>query len=188
MARWIALLSVLALGLAGCGGDEGDEEAATGEVVQTIRVAETEFRLDPATITLDEPGTYVFRAVNEGQAEHALEVEGEGFEEETAEIGPGESADLRVEITEPGEYELYCPVGNHRELGMDGTVTLGGTAGGTGGTTGTTTGTTGTTGTTTGPDTATGTGTTGTTETGEDDGGGSNSGPGGGGSDDDDGY
>ena len=198
-ARLAILLSLLALGLAGCGGDEagdgGADEAATADVIRTIRVAETEFELEPATIALDQPGTYVFRAVNEGQTEHALEVEGEAFEERTENLAPGESAELRVELTEPGEYELYCPVGDHKDRGMDGTVTVGGAAGGAGGTTDTTattgTGTrataTGTTDTGTTDTGATDTGTTGTTET-EDDGGGSNSGPGGGSDDDSGGY
>jgi plastocyanin len=125
---------VVALVLAGCGADEADEEQAA-PTEQTIEIVETDFALDPADVQLEGPGTYTFRAVNEGETVHALEVEGMGIEEETEEFGPGESAELTVELTEPGEYELYCPVDGHRELGMEGTVTVGGAAGDGGATT-----------------------------------------------------
>jgi plastocyanin len=126
---------LLALGLAGCGDDEGSSGGQQG----TIDVRLSEFALDPARISVDEPGTYVFRAVNDGRAVHALEVEGHGVEAETGEIQPGETAELTVELTEAGEYELYCPVGGHRDQGMDGSVTVGGSAAGAGGGTTTTT-------------------------------------------------
>jgi uncharacterized cupredoxin-like copper-binding protein len=75
--------------------------------------------LDPAEITLDRPGTYLFRASNSGEVEHALEIEGE----ETGDIQPGESTLLEVNL-DPGIYKLYCPVGDHEERGMVGTVTV----------------------------------------------------------------
>jgi uncharacterized cupredoxin-like copper-binding protein len=85
-------------------------------------VNETEFSLEPDEITLDRPGVYVFRA-NSGRTVHALEIGGIGIEEETEDIGPGESAELEVNL-EPGTYKLYCPVGNHEGRGMVGTVTV----------------------------------------------------------------
>jgi plastocyanin len=109
-----------------------EEAAARQGVVKTVRVEETEFRLEPAEITLDKPGTYVFKAVNVGDTVHALEVEGEGLEEETEEIQPGQSAELKVEL-EAGTYELYCPVGDHEQRGMEGTLTVKEGSGGSGG-------------------------------------------------------
>ncbi len=79
--------------------------------------------MDPAEITLDRPGTYLFRASNSGEGEHAIEIEGEGIEEETEDIQPGESTLLEVNL-DPGTYKLYCPVGDHEERGMVGTVTV----------------------------------------------------------------
>jgi plastocyanin len=79
----------------------------------------------------------VFR--NEGGAVHALEVDGHGIEEETEEIGGGETAEITVELTEEDEYELYCPVGNHRDQGMEGKVVVGGGGAGGAGTDETTT-------------------------------------------------
>ena len=45
-----------------------------------------------------------------------------GVEEET-EVITGGSAKLTVEL-EPGEYKVYCPVGNHEQAGMVGTLTV----------------------------------------------------------------
>ena len=102
---------------------ESEVEEALEEPIDTIEVNEAEFSLDPADITLDQPGTYVFKAENSGNAVHSLEIEGQGIEEETATIQPGQSAELEVNL-DPGSYKLYCPVGNHEERGMVGTVTV----------------------------------------------------------------
>ena len=97
---------------------------------QTINVDLTEFALDPPQISLEKPGTYTFHAVNDGKFPHALEIEGHGVEEETQDLQPGESADLEVELDEAGDYEIYCPVDGHRHKGMEGSLTVAGTAAG----------------------------------------------------------
>jgi len=123
-------------GNTGGGKEEQEEEAspsvASGEQtgaqtpLEIIQVNETEMSLDPSEITLQQPGAYVFRAVNVGNVVHSLRIEGNGIEEQqTRDIGPGESADLTVTLG-PGTYELDCPVDNHEELGMRGTVTVAG--------------------------------------------------------------
>jgi plastocyanin len=132
---WLVAGLLAALGAAGltaCG-SSGNENSGGGggPAAQTIEIAETEFMLDPATVTVPEPGMYTFHVVNNGGIVHAFEIEGQGIEEETADIDPGGSADLQVEIAKPGEYEIYCPIDGHRERGMEGTVSLGGGGGGT---------------------------------------------------------
>ena len=61
---------------------------------------------------------------NDGQTTHALEVEGPGEEVETDALAPGESADLTVDLTQPGTYEMYCPIDGHRDQGMEGEITV----------------------------------------------------------------
>jgi plastocyanin len=122
-------------GSAGGGGGAEDAQAPSGakeSVLKTIRVKEVEFALKPAEITLEKPGTYLFKAVNSGGTVHALEVEGQGIEEETEEIQPGQSAELKVKL-KTGTYELYCPVDGHKEEGMEGKVIVKEGSGGSGG-------------------------------------------------------
>lgn len=128
------LLLVLAVAaVAGCGGgEEGDDSAAPAAGGDEIEITETDFALDPAKVAVDAAGETTIRVVNDGGVAHALEIEGDGVEKETETIDPGASAELTVEL-EAGEYEIYCPIGNHREQGMEGTLVVGaGAAGGTG--------------------------------------------------------
>jgi len=132
--RLLALAGlVLSVALAGCGGDDGSSSSSSGS--QTVEVHLTDFALDPSQLSVQKPGTYTFRAVNDGQTVHALQIEGHGIEEETEEIQPGESAEVTVELPEPGDYELYCPVDDHKAMGMEGSLDVGGTAAGAGATT-----------------------------------------------------
>jgi uncharacterized cupredoxin-like copper-binding protein len=117
----LLLASVFAL--AGCGGDDGGE-TTNGTSSQTFTISESDFTLTPSTVTIDAAGTYTFEATNDGGVDHALEIEGNGIEEETETIGPGESASVTVDL-ETGTYEMYCPISNHRDLGMSGEVTVG---------------------------------------------------------------
>jgi len=66
------------------------------------------------------PGVVTFTVTNAGSIPHALEVEGEGIEQETEVIQPGAHATLTLTL-KPGTYEVYCPVGDdsHKKLGMD---------------------------------------------------------------------
>jgi len=87
-----------------------------------INVDERDFTIEISTMELTA-GTYTFVATNSGQTTHALEIEGQGLEEETADLAPGDSAELTVTL-EPGEYELYCPVDGHKDRGMELDVTV----------------------------------------------------------------
>ena len=134
MARSVVLLVAaaavvlsLAVGCAGGGGGEGGANApsgggAKGSVLKTIRIQETEYSLKPAEITLKKPGLYALKVVNSGSTTHALEVDGEGLEEYSKKIGPGQSTQLRLDLRKAGTYELTCPVDHHEEKGMEGKV------------------------------------------------------------------
>ena len=133
MRRPALLLAFAAVLLPACGGESTPDGASPngagtdgGEVVD---VALSEFALEPASFSL-EPGSYTFHVVNDGSIAHALEVEGPSGEVETEDLQPGDSADLEVELSEPGEYEIYCPVDDHKGMGMEGTITVGGGGGG----------------------------------------------------------
>lgn len=119
----VAALTSLLL-VAGCGGDDGEDTTPTTTAsAETFTISETDFALSPSTVTIDAPGTYTFEATNDGGTDHALEIEGNGVEEETDTIGPGESASVTVDL-ESGTYEMYCPIGGHRDQGMEGEISV----------------------------------------------------------------
>ena len=141
--RFVALFAVgaaFAVPIAGCGGDDDDDDggeaAATattteapattpggGGGAETVDMSLTDFALNPADPTV-KAGSVTFNVTNDGQAPHALEVEGPGGEVETETLSGGGSEKLTVDLNQPGTYEMYCPVGNHREMGMEGQVTV----------------------------------------------------------------
>ena len=141
--RFVALFAVgaaFAVPIAGCGGDDDDDDggeaAATATTTEapattpgggsgagTVDMSLTDFALNPADPTVNA-GSVTFNVTNDGQAPHALEVEGPGGEVETETLSGGGSEKLTVDLNQPGTYEMYCPVGNHREMGMEGQVTV----------------------------------------------------------------
>ena len=131
--RWAVVAGATALVLAGCGGGDGDaaktqppgprttQAPGTAAAGGPVTIGETEFTLTPANPRV-KAGTVQFKAVNRGGAVHALEVEGPSGEVETRELQPGQSQTISVKLDKPGRYEMYCPVGNHKDQGMEGTV------------------------------------------------------------------
>jgi plastocyanin len=138
-ARALLAVAIGALAVAGCGEreqapppTEPQAEQPAGEPVATVEVSETDFELDPANPTVPEPGVVEFVATNDGQAPHSIEVEAPDQEYVSDTIQAGQTTTLRAELP-AGEHTWYCPIANHRELGMEGTVTVeegsGGSAG-----------------------------------------------------------
>lgn len=120
------------------GSAEGSAAATPSDgsgTAQPIELVETSFDIslaaaaaneEPLTVSVPAPGTYTFRVTNDSDIVHALEVEGHGVEAATGDIAAGQTATLEVELPAAGEYDLYCPVGNHKQLGMDGSVVVSG--------------------------------------------------------------
>jgi len=131
--RLAVILAGMVLAVASCGDDDEGSAATTqspatsaatgGDGAGTvIDVDEKDFTIELSTMELT-PGAYTFVATNSGQTTHALEIDGQGVEEETENIAPGDTAELTVTL-EAGEYELYCPVGNHKDMGMKLDITV----------------------------------------------------------------
>jgi uncharacterized cupredoxin-like copper-binding protein len=136
-----ACVAITALAIAGCGGDDNETTATTAASGtpsaggQTVNISETEYQLDPSDPSV-KAGTVSFKATNDGSIDHSLEVEGPSGEQELEQdLTPGQSGTLTVDLSQPGKYEFYCPVENHRERGMEGEITVtggGGAAAGSG--------------------------------------------------------
>ena len=128
----VAASAALVLSACGSGGGGETGSAASPGGGSEISVSATEFSFDPGTIEIDQPGTYTFTLTNDGSVDHALEIEGQGVEEETETISSGSSGQVTVTFSKTGTYEFYCPVDGHRDQGMEGDLTVGAASGGTG--------------------------------------------------------
>ncbi len=102
------------------------QETLLPEQPQVIEVQLARWTMGFDSVTV-EGRTARFDIENVGDTIHAFELEGEvGGEEieiESAELEPGESAIIIVSLP-PGEYVVYCPISQHREFGMEATVTF----------------------------------------------------------------
>lgn len=114
----------------GAGGDRSQEQppvaTSTSEATSdatTVTVIETEFSITVADTSLT-PGRYAFAVENAGTADHDLVIEGPGTDTlRTAVIDSGGTGELVTNL-QPGTYELWCSVGNHRERGMTASITV----------------------------------------------------------------
>jgi len=115
----LALLLVAAGLLVIAGGAAAVYAQATSTVVMR------EFEFVPAGLRVS-PGRVTFNLRNEGQFPHNLHIEGNGMSIDVKSDGPvpgGESFSGAVTLP-AGTYDTWCPVGNHRERGMVGTLTV----------------------------------------------------------------
>jgi plastocyanin len=121
-------VTMIAAGLLAIGGS-----AASVYAQSTTTVVMTEFAFNPSTMVVPA-GRDSFTMQNAGEFPHNIHIEGNGISVDVKADGPvagGDSFTGAVTLT-PGTYDVWCPVGQHRERGMVGTltVTAGGAAGG----------------------------------------------------------
>ena len=137
--RFAALLAIgaaVAVPVAGCGGSDDDDEgssnaatppatsAAGGGAGGTVDLTATDFKFDPSDPTV-KSGEVTFNLANDGQTTHSLEIEDVNGQDKEIEgdVSSGQSGTLEVNLP-PGKYEFYCPVDNHRQMGMTGEITV----------------------------------------------------------------
>ena len=125
LRRCAPALVLVAAALAGCGDDRPEGRAVTLGPGEPLRVAADEYSFDPATVTVrGAPPRLEVRLRNRGSLAHNLVVlDGERELGGTPIIPSGDRRTASVEL-EPGGYRLVCTVGDHRELGMEGELTI----------------------------------------------------------------
>jgi uncharacterized cupredoxin-like copper-binding protein len=88
----------------------------------TLTVGETEYKLNPSNPTA-KAGAVTVTAKNDGSITHNLEVQGNGVEKKTADLQPGSSGSLKLNL-KPGTYQIYCAIPGHKQLGMKGNLVV----------------------------------------------------------------
>jgi plastocyanin len=146
MRLMACLLAVGALAVAGCGGSSNNNSSSGGggggggstptSTPATNSGAGTAgggksvpVAADPngaikfTTKTLKaKSGTVTFQFENKSSIPHAFAVQGNGVNK-SSKVITGGSATLTLKL-KPGKYTFYCPVGSHRQAGMQGTLTV----------------------------------------------------------------
>jgi uncharacterized cupredoxin-like copper-binding protein len=135
-AALFAIGAAVAVPIVGCGGSSDDDStsnAATqasttsgggGGAGGTVDLSATDFKFTPSDPSV-KAGNVNFTLKNDGQTTHSLEIEdvnGQDVELE-GDVSPGQSGTLTANL-KPGTYEFYCPVDNHRDMGMEGEITV----------------------------------------------------------------
>ncbi len=69
-------------------------------------------------------GTVTFNITNDGTVGHSFAITGQGLNQDLGKtLLPGESSSLKISL-KPGTYQIYCPVGHHRQQGMETKLTV----------------------------------------------------------------
>jgi uncharacterized cupredoxin-like copper-binding protein len=138
-AALFVIAAAIAVPVAGCGGGDDDNSTsadtggatpatttggAGGGAGQTVDMTAADFKFDPSDTTV-KSGNVTFNLKNQGQAPHSLEIEDVNGQDQEIEgdVAPGQSGTLTVNLP-PGKYEFYCPVANHKDMGMEGDITV----------------------------------------------------------------
>jgi uncharacterized cupredoxin-like copper-binding protein len=100
----------------------GTTTTATTSAPTSVQASETEFKIALPKSTL-AAGSYAFDVKNDGKIDHDFVVKGNGVDEKTPIIHPGDSATLNVDL-KPGTYDVYCSVPGHKQAGMDVKLTV----------------------------------------------------------------
>ena len=120
--RALAVLAALTASVGplwGC----GDEPERTRVTDRTLELEMRDFRFDPQAVETSR-GRLQVEAVNRGRLPHALRITRGGREHlRIGSLLPGERETATVSL-EPGTYRLVCPIGNHEELGMYGSLVV----------------------------------------------------------------
>ncbi len=130
-----AVLIVLALVLAACSGGGGGSSGGSGST--SIKVDTSEFKFNPANVTVPAGASVSLTLTNSGTVQHTWVILKSGVNVTTAsgldpnsiyftsKVDPGQTANFTFTApSTPGDYEIICDLPGHLEGGMKGTLTV----------------------------------------------------------------
>jgi len=95
--------------------------APPGRAVASVDVSLVDYGLQPPIARTGREGVVAFVATNDGQARHALAIDGPAGEVRSVTLRPGERTTITLRLTR-GSYRWYCPIADHERRGMVGRV------------------------------------------------------------------
>jgi plastocyanin len=102
-------------------GPTGTDTGTATSQVREINVSNAGMTFNPNTLSVKQ-GERVRITFNNTGGTHDLNIE--GYDVGTQVIQAGQSESFEFTADEAGEFEYYCSVGNHRAMGMRGTLTV----------------------------------------------------------------
>jgi uncharacterized cupredoxin-like copper-binding protein len=101
---------------------------------QTVAISEKEYSLTPNKVEVKMGSPVEFSITNNGTIEHnfQLELPSQNIEQKLFDVNlkPGETKTASFSFNAQGDWEMYCPIDGHEDLGMKGTITVSGAIGG----------------------------------------------------------
>lgn len=101
---------------------QGTDSAQMMEEAREIKVSGSEFAFSPKTITVKQGEKVKLVFQNDGKFPHNLTVDELSVATKT--IGAGQIDSVEFVADKNGSFTMYCSVGNHRQQGMEGSVSV----------------------------------------------------------------
>lgn len=89
---------------------------------QTIQITASEWKFEPAELTVQAGVPVQLTQLNKGTIQHDFAIETLGVSLPL--IDPGKSQSIRFTPAKKGSFEFKCTVPGHAEVGMRGTITV----------------------------------------------------------------
>ncbi len=98
-----------------------DSTMAKGKT-KTFTIEASSFKFSPATMTVGKGDSVTIVLTGKGNTQHDWVID--EFNAHTKRITAGETDTISFVANKVGTYEYYCSVGNHRQMGMVGTLSV----------------------------------------------------------------
>lgn len=99
--------------------NEATSQADTDEDVVTVNVSARNFSFNPTEIRVKKGDTVkIVLDVEAGMHDWVVDE----FDAKTDVVSTGQTTEVTFVADQAGEFEYYCSVGNHRQMGMVGTL------------------------------------------------------------------
>lgn len=111
----LALIGITGIVAAACGGGGGGPSGAA------VRVTLSEFKFTPTLIEVPANTKVAFQLTNAGTVEHDITAKGLGLH---LYVAAAKRIQEEVGPFKPGQYEIYCGIAGHKEVGMVGRIVV----------------------------------------------------------------
>lgn len=122
-SRWLIVLVIttMTVMLSACSAASSrDTQEVSNSTTINVLAKDFSFSLETSQA---KTGLITFVVQNTGSMHHDFAISGNGVEEKTPLIEPGERATFTVDLT-PGTYTFICTISGHEQLGMVGSISV----------------------------------------------------------------